>query len=86
MAVAEVVIYTGYIRRLTEAKSKERKKVERKTINESSVIEGRQGKEVGKEKEKVVKLKGLLDFDGHLDSSRSTGKGEGGVGVRRRKG
>jgi TMEM199 family protein len=39
VAVAEVVVYTGYLRRLGEAKDKERKKVERKEIMESWVIE-----------------------------------------------
>jgi hypothetical protein len=41
VAIAEVAIYAGYIGRVSEAKTKERKKVETKTVQESWVIEGR---------------------------------------------
>jgi hypothetical protein len=41
VAVAEVAIYAGYIGRVSEAKTKERRKVETKTVQESWVIEGR---------------------------------------------
>jgi hypothetical protein len=41
VAVAEVAIYAGYIGRVSEAKAKERKKVEKKTVQESWIIEGR---------------------------------------------
>ena len=50
VAVAEVAIYAGYIGRVSEAKSKERKKVERKTVQESWVVEP-------KKREKGVKAK-----------------------------
>lgn len=39
VGVAEVVIYAGYIRRLREARTKERKKPETKSITETWVIE-----------------------------------------------
>lgn len=39
VAVAEVAIYAGYIRRLSEAKGKERKKKERKIIKDTWIIE-----------------------------------------------
>jgi TMEM199 family protein len=41
VGVAEVVIYIGYLRRLSEAKSKELAKKEVKTITDSWVIEGK---------------------------------------------
>jgi hypothetical protein len=41
VAVAEVAIYAGYIGRVSEAKAKERKKIERKTVKESWVIAGK---------------------------------------------
>ena len=41
VGVAEVVIYMGYLRRLTEAKTKEKKKVEIKTVEESWVIQAK---------------------------------------------
>lgn len=41
VAVAEVAIYMGYLGRIADAKMVERKKVEKKTITESWVIEGR---------------------------------------------
>lgn len=41
MAVAEVAIYAGYLGRIADAKKVERKKVEKKTIASSWVIEGR---------------------------------------------
>ena len=41
VGVAEVVIYTGYLRKVNEAKQKERKKVEKKEVVESWVIEPR---------------------------------------------
>jgi len=44
LAVAEVVIYSGYIRRLKDAKLKESNLVEKKTIAETWVIEPRKGK------------------------------------------
>lgn len=44
LAVAEVVVYTGYIRRLKDAKLKENNLVEKKTIAETWVIESREGK------------------------------------------
>jgi hypothetical protein len=42
VAVAEIVIYSGYLRRLGEAKAVERKKVEVKEIAETWVIEPKQ--------------------------------------------
>jgi len=42
VGVAEVVIYTGYLRRVKEAKEKERKIVEKKEILDTWVIEPRQ--------------------------------------------
>jgi len=39
VAIAEVVIYSGYIRRLEEAKQKEKLKVEQKEVSETWVIE-----------------------------------------------
>jgi len=44
VAVAEVAIYAGYIGRVSEAKAKEKKKVERKVVKESWVIEAKGGK------------------------------------------
>ena len=41
VAVAEVAIYMGYIRRIKEAKTKERKLVETKEIVETWVLDGR---------------------------------------------
>ncbi|RDI77402.1 hypothetical protein Vi05172_g12630 [Venturia inaequalis] len=41
VAVAEVAIYAGYLGRIADAKKVERKKVEKKTIQSSWVIEGR---------------------------------------------
>lgn len=49
VAVAEVAIYAGYIGRVSEAKTKERKKVEKKTVENSWVIEGKNG-DTGAEK------------------------------------
>lgn len=40
VAVAEVIIYNGYVRRVKEAKTKEKKKPEIKEIIESWVIDG----------------------------------------------
>ncbi|KAI9725126.1 MAG: hypothetical protein M1828_003468 [Chrysothrix sp. TS-e1954] len=45
VGVAEVAVYFGYIRRLTEAKSKETAKTESRFISESWVIEARPTKE-----------------------------------------
>lgn len=45
VAIAEVVVYSGYVRKVTEAKRKERKKPEIKEIVESWVIDGRSDKE-----------------------------------------
>ncbi|KAF2115237.1 endoplasmic reticulum-based factor for assembly of V-ATPase-domain-containing protein [Lophiotrema nucula] len=42
IAVAEVVIYSGYVRRVKEAKTRERKKPEIKEIIESWVIDGKE--------------------------------------------
>jgi len=44
VGVAEVVVYSGYLRRVREAKDKEKKKVEVKTVMESWVIEGKKDK------------------------------------------
>ena len=44
LAIAEVVVYWGYINRLKDAKKTERKKVEKKEITETWVIEPRKGK------------------------------------------
>jgi TMEM199 family protein len=44
IAVAEVVIYSGYLRRIKEAKVKEKKKPEIKEIIETWVIEGSSSK------------------------------------------
>ena len=52
MAAAEVAIYMGYIGRLSEAKEKEKKKVEKRVVGESWIIEGGKG---GKEKVKMRK-------------------------------
>ncbi|KAF2102115.1 hypothetical protein NA57DRAFT_54043 [Rhizodiscina lignyota] len=41
VAVAEVVVYTGYLRRVKEAKGKEKRKIENKEIVETWVIEGK---------------------------------------------
>jgi hypothetical protein len=41
VAVAEVAIYMGYIRRIKDAKEKERGKVERKEIMETWVLDGK---------------------------------------------
>lgn len=41
VAAAEVVIYLGYIRRLTDAKRAEKEKVERKEVVDTWVIEGK---------------------------------------------
>jgi hypothetical protein len=43
LAIAEVVIYWGYINRLKDARNKEKKKVEKKEIMETWVIEPRKG-------------------------------------------
>jgi hypothetical protein len=48
VAVAEVAIYAGYIGRVSEAKAKEKKKIERKTVSESWVIEGKKDGGKGK--------------------------------------
>jgi hypothetical protein len=54
VAVAEVAIYAGYIGRVSEAKAIERKKVEKKTVQESWVIEGRaNGEEKGNNQRKT---------------------------------
>lgn len=45
VAIAEVVIYGGYVRRLKEAKQREKKRPEIKKILESWVIDGAGGKE-----------------------------------------
>ena len=45
VAIAEVVIYGGYVRRLKEAKQREKKKPEIKKILDSWVIDGAGGKE-----------------------------------------
>ena len=47
VAVAEVVVYTGYLRRVQEAKQRDQKKVERKEIVETWVI-GKREPEVEK--------------------------------------
>jgi TMEM199 family protein len=44
LAVAEVVVYSGYIRRLKDAKLKEKNLVEKKTIAETWIIEPRKSK------------------------------------------
>ena len=44
VAIAEVVIYSGYIRRVKEAKEKEKTKVEHKEIFETWVIDGTEKK------------------------------------------
>lgn len=41
VAVAEVVIYTGYIRRIQEAKAKERKVIEKKEVVSTWVIDAK---------------------------------------------
>ncbi|KAF2670890.1 hypothetical protein BT63DRAFT_423165 [Microthyrium microscopicum] len=53
VGVAEVVIYSGYLRRLQEAKVNEKKKVEVKSIQDTWVIESKPSK--GKETESGVK-------------------------------
>lgn len=45
VAVAEVVIYNGYVRRIKEAKTREKKKPEIKQIIESWVIDGKSPRE-----------------------------------------
>jgi len=49
VAVAEVVIYSGYLRRLSEAKAVEKKKVEVKEIAETWVIEPKQQVKLGQD-------------------------------------
>ena len=44
LAIAEVVVYWGYINRLKTAKKTERKRVEKKKITETWIIESRKGK------------------------------------------
>lgn len=46
IGVAEVVIYSGYIRRVNEAKSKEKRLVEKKEIMDTWVIERKDGAKV----------------------------------------
>jgi hypothetical protein len=41
VAIAEVAIYMGYIRRIKDAKEKERAKVERKEVMETWVLDGK---------------------------------------------
>ena len=41
MGVAEVVVYWAYLRKVEEARGRERKKGERKVVGESWVLEGR---------------------------------------------
>ena len=48
-AAAEVAIYMGYIGRLSEAKEKEKKKVEKRVVGESWIIEGGKGGKEGRE-------------------------------------
>ncbi|KAF2084110.1 hypothetical protein K490DRAFT_39210 [Saccharata proteae CBS 121410] len=43
VAVAEVVIYAGYLRRIKEAKHEEKKKVEKKEIMDTWIIDGSSG-------------------------------------------
>lgn len=43
LAIAEVVVYWGYINRLQDARTKEKKRVEKKEITETWVIEPRKG-------------------------------------------
>jgi hypothetical protein len=45
VAIAEVVVYSGYVRRIAEAKKKEKKKPEIKKIVQSWVIDGGENKE-----------------------------------------
>ncbi|KAF2687776.1 hypothetical protein K458DRAFT_440578 [Lentithecium fluviatile CBS 122367] len=44
VAIAEVVVYSGYVRKVEDAKRKEKKKPEIKEIVQSWVIEGKSGK------------------------------------------
>ncbi|KAF9733181.1 hypothetical protein PMIN06_011269 [Paraphaeosphaeria minitans] len=47
VAIAEVVVYSGYVRSIAEAKKKEKKKPEIKNIVQSWVIDGSENKEAG---------------------------------------
>lgn len=44
VAIAEVAIYSGYIRRVEEAKQREKKKIEQKEVFETWVIDGSEKK------------------------------------------
>ncbi|KIW05623.1 uncharacterized protein PV09_03494 [Verruconis gallopava] len=63
VAVAEVAIYAGYLGRLEEARAKERRKVERRSVAESWVIqpkarEGRSGTAPGEESTSELRMRG----------------------------
>ncbi|OAG03435.1 uncharacterized protein CC84DRAFT_1095677 [Paraphaeosphaeria sporulosa] len=47
VAIAEVVVYSGYVRSIAEAKKREKKKPEIKKIVQSWVIDGNENKEAG---------------------------------------
>jgi len=69
VAVAEVVIYSGYMRRLGEAKSKERKVKEVKEIVNTWIVGGEEG-----EKNEVI-ISGRGD-DENLGKLRNRGRSE----------
>ena len=84
VAVAEIVIYSGYVRRVREAKDKERKKPERKEIVGSWVIDGK-GKGKGGEKERKGE-KGKDDVQLLVGSGRARETSGLGDGIKYRKG
>ena len=71
LAIAEVVVYSGYIRRLKDAKLKERNTVEKKTITETWIIEPRESKS------QVVKAVQSSTQDRKTDSLRLRKKQNG---------
>lgn len=58
VAVAEVVIYLGYLRRIKESKIKEKEKVETKEVIESWVLDGSKGTEKASSNDSVRYRKG----------------------------
>jgi TMEM199 family protein len=67
VAVAEVAIYAGYLGRIQDAKRVERKKVEKKVVAESWVIEGRRdaGVENVKNMAKEIPVAGMRQRTAH---------------------
>jgi hypothetical protein len=69
VAVAEVAIYAGYLGRIADAKKVEKKKVERKVVAESWVIEGRKEgtMKTVKKMKKEVHVTGLRQRTAHVE-------------------